>query len=57
MIIFYCLLLIRSGKLDGLQLRIGSGENSYYIGNMDSQGRYQGEVIFLYPNIYKAIVG
>lgn len=47
----------RNGKLDGSQLRIGSGDNSYYIGDMDEKQRYQGNVIYLYPNLTKAIIG
>ena len=47
----------RSGRYHGRQLKVGSGENSYFIGSMDAKGRYEGQVIYLYPNLTKVIIG
>jgi len=47
----------RKGRKSGLQLRVGTGNNSYYLGQMDEQDRLTGNVVFLYPTLTKAIIG
>ena len=41
----------------GPQLIVGSGGNSYFLGHVDSRDKLDGEVTFLYPCLYLAIVG
>ena len=46
-----------SGVKVGPQLVVGSGGNSYFIGEVDNKDKLNGEIIFLYPCLYTAIVG
>ena len=46
-----------SGVKVGPQLVVGSGGNSYFIGEVDNKDKLYGEIIFLYPCLYTAIVG
>ena len=41
----------------GPQLIVGSGGNSYFIGNVDSKDKLHGQVVYLYPCLSIAIVG
>ena len=41
----------------GQQLIVGSGGNSYFIGNVDSNDKLNGQVVYLYPCLSIAIVG
>jgi len=47
----------RHDKLDGQQLRVGTGNNSYFLGKMDESEQLYGRVVFLYPSLEKAIIG
>ena len=46
-----------SGVKSGQHLVVGSGGNSYYLGHVGGDGKLTGEVTYLYPCLYKAIVG
>merc|ERR1712106_327662 len=46
-----------NGSKTGVHLVVGTGGNSYYFGQVDKDEKLNGEVIYLYPCSYKAIVG
>ena len=46
-----------NGVKAGGQLVVGSGGNSYYLGQVDSRDKLCGEVVFLYPCLQTVIVG
>ncbi|XP_023325419.1 histone-lysine N-methyltransferase SETD7 [Eurytemora carolleeae] len=47
----------KNGIKVGKHLKVGTGNNSYYLGNLDSMERLVGQVVFLYPNLQKTILG
>ena len=45
------------GVRTGAQFLVGTGGNSFYLGQVDKVGKLEGEGVYLYPCLYKAIVG
>lgn len=46
-----------NGSKTGVHLLVGTGGNSYFLGPVEKDGKLNGEVTYLYPCLYKAIVG